>query len=103
LCRPTARLAARQKAREEGSMWREPYLETCCRSALHRVILSGNSGRPPGLADHPCLMRLQRQSLVEFSPPGRFVATLAGKARHRTEILHCPAEAATPPGGAASP
>ncbi len=28
-------------------MWNEPYLETCCRSALHRVVLTGPVG-PPG-------------------------------------------------------
>ena len=34
-------------------MWDEPYLETCCRSALHRLVLSGAVGRPPDLKDGP--------------------------------------------------
>ncbi|HEX3982823.1 MAG TPA: hypothetical protein VHX12_03940 [Acidisoma sp.] len=39
-------------------MWVEPYLETCCRSALHRLSLSGKLGRPAGYKDGPCLARL---------------------------------------------
>jgi hypothetical protein len=26
-------------------MWNQPYLETCCRSAIHRMILCGDMGR----------------------------------------------------------
>jgi hypothetical protein len=68
-------------------MWNEPYLETCCRSALHRVALSAAGGRPPGLKDGPCLIRLAGMGLVCERPDGRFVLTPAGAARHRTEVL----------------
>jgi hypothetical protein len=69
-------------------MWDEPYLETCCRAALHRLVQTGGSGRPEGLVDQPCLERLQGMGLA--APRGDaagFVATTAGQARHRSEIL----------------
>ena len=47
-------------------MWNEPYLETCCRSALHRLMLSGPIGRPPGLKDGQCLIRLAGMGLVRI-------------------------------------
>ena len=72
---------------DEPPMWREPYLETCCRSALHRVVLAGDGGRPAGLADHPCLERLAGMTLVEIRADGRFGVTAAGLARHGSEIL----------------
>ena len=53
-------------------MWNEPYLETCCRSALHRVVLSGAQGRPPGMKDGPCLVRLAGMGLVCERADGRF-------------------------------
>jgi hypothetical protein len=68
-------------------MWTEPYLETCCRSALHRLVLAGAPGRPGGLADEPCLSRLAGRGLAVPGPDGRFQATPAGRARHRSEIL----------------
>ena len=68
-------------------MWNEPYLETCCRSALHRVVLSGTQGRPPGMKDGPCLVRLARMTLVCERADGRFELTAAGAARHAKEIL----------------
>jgi hypothetical protein len=68
-------------------MWSDPYLETCCRSALHRLTLAGAPGRPPGLADAPCLDRLAGKGLAQAGPDGRFRATEAGLARHRSEIL----------------
>ena len=67
-------------------MWDEPYLETCCRSALHRLLLVGTSGRPGGLKDGPCLARLQGLGLARERPDTRFEATEAGLARHATEI-----------------
>ena len=67
-------------------MWNEPYLETCCRSALHRVTLSGDSGRPDGMKDGPCLHRLASMGFVCARPDGRFAATDAGRARHATEL-----------------
>jgi hypothetical protein len=71
----------------EGAMWTDPYLETCCRSALHRLTLSEPAGRPAGLADAPCLTRLAGKGLAAPGQDGRFHVTHAGLARHRTEIL----------------
>jgi hypothetical protein len=68
-------------------VWREPYLETCCRSALHRLVLCGETGRPPGLKDGPCLERLGRLGLASQRLDGRFVLTEAGRSRHVSEIL----------------
>ncbi len=67
-------------------MWDEPYLETCCRSALHRLLLVGSSGRPGGLKDGPCLARLSQLGFACERPDHRFVATEAGLARHAVEI-----------------
>lgn len=67
-------------------MWNQPYLETCCRSALHRLTLVGLPGRPDGLKDGPCLNRLAGMGLGRQRPDGRFEATEAGLARHATEI-----------------
>lgn len=70
-------------------MWDEPYLETCCRAALHRLMLAGAHGRPPEGQDRPCLQRLAGMGLAatrEDSP--RFAVTPAGRARHAQEILH---------------
>jgi hypothetical protein len=68
-------------------MWNEPYLETCCRSALHRLKLAGKIGRPPGLKDGPCLERLARMGFSTCRDDGRFEITEAGVERHRSEIL----------------
>jgi hypothetical protein len=68
-------------------MWNEPYLETCCRSALHRLTLVAQHGRPPGLADEPCLRRLSGMGLAEAGTEGRFSITDAGRVRHAREIL----------------
>ncbi|CEF55066.1 hypothetical protein AGA_1129 [Acetobacter ghanensis] len=68
-------------------MWNEPYLETCCRSALHRVYLAGPGGRPCGVKDDACLERLERMGFVSRNGQGRFVATDAGLARHTREVL----------------
>lgn len=68
-------------------MWNEPYLETCCRSALHRLSLAGALGRPGGLKDGPCLQRLAGMSLVRARPDGRYELTEAGTARHAREVL----------------
>jgi hypothetical protein len=69
------------------SEWNEPYLETCCRAALHRLMLIGEAGRPDGLKDGPCLLRLQRMGLAAQRGDGRFRATEAGVARHASEVL----------------
>lgn len=67
-------------------MWTDPYLETCCRSALHRVVLAGAAGRPQGLKDGPCLARLAAKGLVGVREDGRFVLTAQGRRRHAAEI-----------------
>ena len=68
--------------------WHEPYLETCCRSALHRLTLVGEPGRPDGLKDGPCLQRLQAMGLARRRPEDRrFEITPAGLDRHAAEIL----------------
>ncbi len=67
-------------------MWDEPYLETCCRSALHRLLLVGPSGRPGGLKDGPCLSRLSGLGFARERPDGRYEVTQAGAARHAEEI-----------------
>ncbi len=68
-------------------MWDEPYLETCCRSALHRLALAGDVGRPPGLKDGPCLERLSRLGLTRPRPDGRYELTEDGLARHGREVM----------------
>lgn len=67
-------------------MWDEPYLETCCRSALHRLYLAGPAGRPSGLKDGPCLERLAGMGLASSRADGRFTITDAGATRHAEEI-----------------
>lgn len=74
-------------------MWDdEPYLETCCRSALHRLTLCDARGRPPVaeltvVKDARCLARLEGLGLAREDAAGRWHATAAGEARHRSEIL----------------
>ena len=87
-------------------MWDdEPYLETCCRSALHRLTLCGARGRPPVaeltvVKDARCLARLAGLGLAEEAADGRWHVTVAGRARHAEEILHHrPAVAGTVHGG----
>ncbi len=77
-------------------MWNEPYLETCCRSALHRLTLVGPPGRPAGLKDGPCLERLAAMGLAE-QDDSRYRITGAGRIRHRSEILKQPDAAADAP------
>jgi hypothetical protein len=67
-------------------MWNQPYLETCCRSALHRLTLVGRPGRPDGLKDGPCLARLSGMGLARLRPDGRYEATAEGLERHEFEI-----------------
>jgi len=69
------------------AMWNEPYLETCCRSALHRLRLAGRLGRPPEMKDGPCLARLAGMGFCIERADGRFEITPEGVARHRSEIL----------------
>ena len=53
-------------------MWNEPYLETCCRAALHRLVLTADGGRPDGLKDGPCLHRLAGMGFAAARADGRF-------------------------------
>lgn len=68
-------------------MWDEPYLETCCRAALHRLALVGGAGRPAGLADQPCLLRLQGMGFCAEGTDSRFRITPVGEQRHASEVL----------------
>jgi hypothetical protein len=68
-------------------MWNEPYLETCCRSALHRLLLVGSVGRPPGLKDGPCLTRLQGMGLAMPRSDGRWEVTSLGQERHGELVM----------------
>ena len=81
-------------------MWNEPYLETCCRSALHRLALCGSAGRPATEKDRPCLERLAAMHLARDGEDGRFRATALGLERHRLEILRRAEPAAEPRAGA---
>ena len=76
-------------------VWNEPYLETCCRSALHRLVLSGGIGRPAGMKDGACLVRLAGLGLAQ-QRDGRFSCTEAGVLRHASEVLKRPAAVRQP-------
>ena len=69
------------------AMWNDPYLESCCRSALHRLVLTGKQGRPVGFKDGPCLVRLAAQGLARREQE-RFLVCDEGLIRHAHEILH---------------
>ena len=77
-------------------MFNQPYLETCCRSALHRLVLAGDAGRPPALKDGGCLQRLAAMGLAEQHADGRFALTEAGRERHTREIAGLSTTSATP-------
>ena len=85
-----ARLGKRAQPGYSNRMWSQPYLETCCRSALHRLALCETPGRPAGLKDGPCLERLQDLGFCTLRPDGRYELTPAGAARHRLEVLNEP-------------
>jgi hypothetical protein len=74
-------------------MWNEQYLETCCRSALHRLVLTGAAGRPAGLKDGPCLARLAATGLAELRSDDRYAVTSAGSQRHAQEVMKRPVPA----------
>lgn len=71
-------------------MYDDPYLETCCRAALHRLSLAGATGRPAAQKDVPCLQRLIGMGFVSTRDDGSFALTDAGAARHASEILKRP-------------
>jgi hypothetical protein len=68
-------------------MWNQPYLETCCRAALHRLSLSQTIGRPPGLKDDGCLHRLAGMGLARQRADGRYDITPDGCSRHWSEVM----------------
>ncbi len=72
------------------TVWNEPYLETCCRSALHRLALSGAVGRPSGLKDGPCLARLAGMNCARQRDDGRYEITAAGLVTHSREVMTRP-------------
>lgn len=85
-------------------MWNEPYLESCCRSALHRLTLVEGLGRPDGLKDGPCLNRLAGMGLAALRGDGRWEITAAGRETH--DVLVIPArkaDAAAPADAADAP
>jgi hypothetical protein len=67
-------------------MWNQPYLETCCRAALHRLRLSGPGGRPADSQDAGCLARLATMGLAVQDDDGRWTMTETGAERHADEI-----------------
>ena len=84
-------------------MWNEPYLETCCRSALHRLTLVLGHGRPDGLKDGPCLHRLGGMGLAALRDDGRWQITATGRDAHRTFIRARRVGAGVAAAGAAAP
>jgi len=76
-------------------VWNQPYLETCCRAALHRLYLAGPAGRPANVPDGACLRRLAVMGLCLHGSDGRFTLNPAGRARHGSEILGAKAAPAT--------
>ncbi len=83
-------LAAPPRVADVRRMWRDPYLETCCRSALHRTVLAGEAGRPGGLKDGPCLERLRDMGLVTERTDKRYVTTGAGAEVHHEQVVGVP-------------
>ena len=83
----SAALPAQGRAGIERGMWNQPYLETCCRAALHRLVLCGGLGRPGGLKDDTCLSRLAGMGFARQRDDRRFEVTDAGRARHAQEII----------------
>jgi hypothetical protein len=67
-------------------MWNQPYLETCCRATLHRLILCGAAGRPTETKDGRCLLRLAGMGLACRREDGGFEITPAGRELHATGI-----------------
>ena len=84
-------------------MWNEPYLETCCRSALHRLTLVQGHGRPDGLKDGPCLNRLGGMGLAARREDDRWQITTEGRDAHARLIHARRADAVAAAVGAAAP
>jgi len=75
---------------ETGAVWNQPYLETCCRAALHRLHLAADDGRPGDRMDATCLVRLSGMGLSVERGDGRFTLTPDGVRRHASEVLKRP-------------
>lgn len=84
-------------------MWNEPYLETCCRSALHRLVLVQGHGRPDGLKDGPCLNRLGGMGMAIRRDDGRWQITATGRDAHGLFTRATRAGAAAAAGAASAP
>ncbi|HYZ22914.1 MAG TPA: hypothetical protein VE690_12230 [Rhodopila sp.] len=84
-------------------MWNQPYLETCCRAALHRLYLADAAGRPDHVPDGACLRRLAEMGLCARRPDGRFTITPAGRMRHGTEIARGARDTTDPGATTAAP
>jgi hypothetical protein len=54
---------------------------------MHRLQLCGDAGRPAGMADDRCLIRLMEMGLCRRRPDGRFAITPEGALRHTEEIV----------------
>jgi len=80
--------------------WDQPYLETCCRAALHRLVLAAGAGRPETGMDAACLARLIGLGLAASRPDGRIAATEAGTARHAADVVGPRAGPGAHPGAA---
>ena len=70
--------------------YHQPYLETCCRSALHRLKRAAEAGRPDGLTDGGCLRRLETLGLAAPRADGRWTMTERGLAQHAQDALLAP-------------
>lgn len=88
-CRPGG-LARGRQVSEVDAVWDQPYLETCCRAALHRLYLAGPAGRPADQMDAPCLVRLAGMGLCDQRSDERFTLNPEGTQRHATEVLKQP-------------
>jgi hypothetical protein len=92
---PWTALAFAARLANFARVWDQPYLETCCRAALHRLHLCGAAGRPSGLMDDPCQRRLATMGLCRSDARGGFTITEAGQRRHAIDILKRAAGTAT--------
>ena len=90
---PALALATPVAEGDDIDVWNEPYLETCCRSALHRLTLCGAAGRPAGLKDGPCLARLTAMNCARQRRDGRYEITEAGLFLHESVVMKRPTPA----------
>jgi hypothetical protein len=67
-------------------VWDQPYLETCCRAALHRLRLAKTLGRPTDVPDIACLKRLAKMGLCMQRSDGFYEINESGIERHDREV-----------------